>query len=44
MSDLWTHVRRDVLRRLELHKPEITYEERVLIAEHAAREVLELSS
>lgn len=44
MDNLWTHVRRDVLGRLELHKPELPYEERVLIAEHAAREVLELTS
>lgn len=41
MSDnpLWSAVRYDVLRRLEDYAPSVPYEERVLIAEDAARDV-----
>lgn len=39
MADLWEDVRRDVMRRLEDHAPTVPFEDRVRIAEDAAREV-----
>lgn len=39
---LWNLVRADVMRRLADHAPTVAFEERVMIAEHAAREVQEL--
>lgn len=40
---LWNQVRADVLRRLEEQAGTLPFEERVQIAEHAAREVVELT-
>lgn len=40
MSDLWTWVRADVLRRLSEQRPDMPHEMQVIVAEDAAREVL----
>ncbi|MAP64028.1 MAG: hypothetical protein CMH34_09870 [Microbacterium sp.] len=38
MSDFWSDVRDDLMRRLNDHYPTVPFEERVMIAEDAARE------
>ncbi|MET0884929.1 MAG: hypothetical protein ABWX92_00640 [Mycetocola sp.] len=40
---LWRAVRADVLRRLEDAYPDLHFDEKVLVAEHAAREVQDLA-
>lgn len=40
-DDVWSRVRGQVLHVLEELRPDLPFEERVMIAEHAGREVVE---
>lgn len=40
-GQLWNDVRSDVLRRLQEHAPTLPYDMRAMLAEDAAREVLD---
>lgn len=40
MSDLWSDIRSDVMRRLEEHAPTVPFVDRVHIAEDVAREAM----